>query len=119
MDICQKYNVEAVVLGKFDNSKKLQVYFGKELVCNLEMQFLHHGLPQRTMKATFSKVQLSAKTPTVPQNEKQWISAFKKILENGNICSKEPIVRLYDHSVQEQMICKPIVEKNWMVRTTQ
>jgi len=100
MDICKKYNVEAVVLGKFDNSKKLQVYFGKELVCNLEMQFLHHGLPQRTMKASVTKVQLSAKTPTVPQNEKQWINAFKKILGNGNICSKEPIVRLYDHSVQ-------------------
>ena len=98
--ICKKYNVEAVVLGKFNNSKRLQVYFGKELVCNLEMQFLHHGLPQRTMKAVAPKVQLSSKTPALPQNEKQWINAFKKILENGNICSKEPIVRLYDHSVQ-------------------
>lgn len=100
LDICKKYNVEAVVLGKFDNSKKLQVYFGKELVCNLEMQFLHHGLPQRTMKATAPKLKFSSKGPVVPQNEKQWIDSFKKILGNGNICSKEPIVRLYDHSVQ-------------------
>lgn len=100
MDICQKYNVEAVVLGKFDTSKKLQVYFGKELVCNLEMQFLHHGLPQRTMKAVKAKVQFSTKIPSVPQNEKQWTETLQKILGNGNICSKEPIVRLYDHSVQ-------------------
>ena len=100
LETCKKYNVEAVVLGKFDNSQKLQVYFGKELVCNLEMQFLHHGLPQRTMKALLPKVQLSAKTPSVPQNEKKWTDTLKKVLENGNICSKEPIVRLYDHSVQ-------------------
>ena len=100
LDICKKYNVEAVVLGKFDNSKKLQVYFGKELVCNLEMQFLHHGLPQRIMKAVSPKVQLSVKTPVAPQTEKQWIDTLKKVLENGNICSKEPIIRMYDHSVQ-------------------
>lgn len=100
LEICKKYNVEAVILGKFDNSKRLQVYFDKELVCNLEMQFLHHGLPQRIMKAVVPKVQFSTKTPVIPQNEKQWTNSFKKILGNGNICSKEPIVRLYDHSVQ-------------------
>jgi phosphoribosylformylglycinamidine synthase len=64
------------------------------------MKFLHHGLPQRTMKAVTAKVQLSSKTPSIPENEKQWTEALWKIFGNGNICSKEPIVRMYDHSVQ-------------------
>ena len=50
--ICKKYNVEVSVLGKFDNDKKLKVFFGKKQVCNLNMEFLHHGLPQRVMTAT-------------------------------------------------------------------
>src|SRR5581483_6711259 len=49
--ICAKNNAEASILGVFDGSKKLKVYYEKQLVCNLDMRFLHHGLPKRTMTA--------------------------------------------------------------------
>ncbi len=49
--ICKKYNVESTVLGEFDGSKKLKVYFDSQLISNLDMEFLHHGLPKRVMKA--------------------------------------------------------------------
>lgn len=109
--VCKKYNVELSVLGTFDGSKKLKVYFDKKLVCNLDMQFLHHGLPQRKMVAREPKVhprEASSVTSGVarglprgvPRSEKGWIKIIRKILSHGNICSKEPIVRMYDHSVQ-------------------
>ena len=114
--ICKKYNVEVSVLGTFDNDKKLKVFFGKEMVCNLSMEFLHHGLPQRTMTATHPNVilirQLAEKdlrdfSASLRMTVSEWTNVLKKVLSHGNICSKEPVVRLYDHSVQGTNILQP------------
>lgn len=101
-DICKKYNAESIVLGKFDGSKKLRVTFDKQQISDLDMEFLHHGLPKRVLR-TSSKFQMPStkqKEPNTPRNEKEWISVLEKVLAHGNVCSKEPIIRLYDHSVQ-------------------
>lgn len=99
--ICKKYNVESAVLGEFDGSKKLRVYYDNELVCELDMNFLHHGLPQRLMKGTKPKTLTTMHLePKMPTTEKDWTETLQSILSHDNICSKEPIVRLYDHSVQ-------------------
>ncbi len=100
--ICKKYNAESTVLGEFDGSKKLRVYFGKEKVSDLDMEFLHHGLPNRVLLAKHKfKVQSSKfKVVESPKAQKEWIGTLEKVLAHGNVCSKEPIVRLYDHSVQ-------------------
>ena len=50
--ICKKHNSEAAVLGKFTDTKRLVVQYNKETVCDLDMQFLHKGLPQRRMIAS-------------------------------------------------------------------
>ncbi len=100
--ICQKYNTEMAKLGVFDGSKKLRIYYGKELVAHLDMNFLHNGLPQRTMRA-IKPVRLATlaqgKAGQI-KTKKDWIEILEKVLSHGNVCSKEPIVRLYDHTVQ-------------------
>src|SRR3972149_5751930 len=113
VQICQLHNVEATVIGKFDGSKRLRVTFDKKPVCDLEMQFLHHGLPQRVMKTTRNKQQpvlnrvetrsgetRNKKLPPLPKKADDWQEIFEKVLSHGNVCSKEPIVRMYDHNVQ-------------------
>ncbi|HSX40094.1 MAG TPA: AIR synthase-related protein, partial [Candidatus Saccharimonadales bacterium] len=110
--ICKKYNVESCVLGTFDGSRKLRVYYGKKLVCELSMEFLHHGLPQRTMIAQkpSSKISQHPRSPKfslLPKTQNEWLAVLKKILSDPNICSKEPIVRLYDHSVQGTSVVPP------------
>ncbi len=112
LEICRKYNVEATVLGTFTGTKKLEVYFGKKQVADLSMEFLHHGLPQRTMIGKSSKFATSNKSPKLPKNQKEWNQIFKKILSHGNINSKEPIVRLYDHSVQGTNDLQPYSGEN-------
>ncbi len=100
-EVCKKHNLEYTVLGKFDGRKKLNVSFGKEIVGELDMEFLHHGLPKRVLHAKRKfKVQTSKLKVKPPKTEKEWINSLKKILSSGDVCSKEPIVRLYDHSVQ-------------------
>lgn len=102
IEICKKHNLEYSVLGKFDGSKKLNVSFGKDLVGSLDMEFLHHGLPKRVLhaKRRVQAARYRVQIPKMPKTEKEWINALEKVLSHGNVCSKEPIVRLYDHSVQ-------------------
>lgn len=99
--ICNKYNVEVSNLGIFDGTKKLNIFYGKEKVADLDMKFLHNGLPQRKMIARKPQAQIkNFNLPKAPNNSNSWISILKKVLSHPNICSKEPIVRMYDHSVQ-------------------
>lgn len=99
--ICKKYNVEVSQLGTFDGSKQLRIYYGKELVADLSMKFVHDGLPQRVMKGIKpAENQKKNHEPSLPKTQKEWMKALSTVLSDGNICSKEPIVRLYDHSVQ-------------------
>ncbi|MBI2599242.1 phosphoribosylformylglycinamidine synthase subunit PurL [Candidatus Curtissbacteria bacterium] len=103
--ICKLYNTEATVFGRFDGKKRLMVTYGKILVCSLDMEFLHHGLPQRKMVGTTVKNPIRQKLP--PKNidmEKVWI----KIMSHGNVCSKEPIIRMYDHTVQGTSVLQPL-----------
>ncbi len=107
--ICNTYNVEAVALGIFDGSKKLRIYFDKELVGSLDMKFLHHGLPQRIMRADkpMPAGRHAKNEPKQPRTSEQWKKIALKIISDPNVASKEPIVRLYDHTVQGTNITPP------------
>ncbi len=107
--ICQKYNTESSVLGKFDGSRKLNVTFGQEVICNLDMQFLHHGLPKKLLKITKPKShpERAKRVEGSILSQKEWIRAIEKVLESGDVCSKEPIVRMYDHTVQGTSVLPP------------
>ena len=102
--VCRKYNVEATVLGRFDGSKKLNVFYGQQKVADLDYDFLKNGLPQRVMTAAPLPSAYSpadkVKIRSTPWRREVWGSIIKKVLSHGNVCSKEPIVRLYDHTVQ-------------------
>lgn len=95
--VCKKFNVEATVLGQFDGSHQLTVKYGDKTVANLDYDFLKHGLPQRVMEAHWEKSELNGAEPELPTD---WVGTIKKVLAHGNVCSKEPIVRQYDHGVQ-------------------
>ena len=48
-------NVEAVVLGEFDGSGRLQLFFHGQQVADMDMSFIHDGLPQMTKEAVYIK----------------------------------------------------------------
>lgn len=110
LEVCKKYNVEATVLGHFDGSNKLRVKFGDEVVADLDYEFLKNGLPQRVMKARYEKEVFEEREPDWPRN---WVETLKKVMSHGNVCSKEPIVRQYDHGVQGTSALPPFGGKNF------
>ena len=103
-EIFKKYNVEASVLGKFTGDKKLIITFGGQTVCDMEMEFLHNGLPQRVMKGTWLEPEMVEPEILEPED---YSTVFKKALAHWNVCSKEPIVRRYDHEVMGGSVLKP------------
>ena len=97
LQVCKLHNVEAAIVGNFDGRKRLHVAYNNKLVCNLDMQFLHHGLPQRHIEGKTANRNYKQKLPKAP---KSLAPIWLKIMAHGNVASKEPIVRLYDHNVQ-------------------
>ena len=104
MKIFKKYNVEATVLGNFDGSHRLKVVNGNRVSADLDFDFLKHGLPQRKMKARWEKPHFDE---TIPEMPTDWVATLKKVMSHGNVCSKEPIVRQYDHGVQGTNALQP------------
>ena len=107
IEICAKYNVEATALGAFDDSHTLTVNYGEQNVVELGYEFLKEGLPQRVMEARYDHPRIPEIRPDTPENTQEWVDRFKAVLSHGNVCSKEAIVRQYDHGVQGGNIVAP------------
>jgi len=107
--ICRNYNVDATVLGDFTSDRRFTATFQNRTVLDLEMDFLHHGLPQRVMKAAWNKPVFQEPESTTAGN---WTDLFSRVLGHLNVCSKEPIVRLYDHGVQGTCALPPFTGIN-------
>jgi phosphoribosylformylglycinamidine synthase len=98
-------DVEATVIGEFTDTKRLELYYEDAKVCDLEMHFLHEGIPQITKQAVYS--QAKHKEPRIPQ-KKDLTPDLLKLLSHYDICSKEWVIRQYDHEVQGGSIIKPL-----------
>ncbi len=102
--ICREYNVEATAVGEFTGTGRLEVFYGRDRVCELDMKFLHDGLPKRTMTAAGKPRENKELAPGMPAD---WTRACTGIMAHLNVCSKEPIVRVYDHGVQGSSALPP------------
>jgi len=109
LDIFAKENVEATVIGEFTNSKRLKLSYEGNPVCDLDMKFLHDGLLQIKKKAVWKPKRF--KEPS-SKKTKDLTSSLKKILSSWDVCSKEWVIRQYDHEVQGSSVIKPLVGVN-------
>ncbi|MBW2631403.1 MAG: phosphoribosylformylglycinamidine synthase, partial [Deltaproteobacteria bacterium] len=106
LDLAEKMNVEATILGTFTNSRKFHVCYGDDTVAYLDMEFLHDGLPRMRLNAKWTPPQYEE--PGFPEPDDMG-RALKDMLSRLNICSKESVVRQYDHEVQGGSVIKPLV----------
>lgn len=97
LEICRRYNVEATVLGEFTDDGRFTATFNNVTVLDLPMEFLHHGRPQRVLEATWEPPLPVTADCGPPDN---WVETYARVLGHLNVCSKESIVRVYDHGVQ-------------------
>ena len=102
-------DVEAVIIGEFTDDHRLQLFYQGNLVCDLEMEFLHQGIPQVERIADWQQPSHIAPDFDCPQDLGE---ALIKILGSWNVCSKEWVIRQYDHEVQGANVLKPLVGKD-------
>ena len=100
-------DVEATVVGRYGTEgRMLRLFYDGRLVGELEMAFLHEGLPRPTKQAVWEK--LDRPSPQ-PAGRASYNEALLGILASPNVASKEWIVRQYDHEVQGGSVVKPLV----------
>ena len=139
-EICASLDVSLTVIGRFTNDRRLTVRYAGRIVGELEMDFLHHGIPRRRMTAVWSPPELyvkaSLENPHYPPprfvrhplllpnlgEEGDWgdgegqssdlTPTLLQLLALPDIASKEAVVRRYDHEVQGGTVVKPFVGSN-------
>jgi phosphoribosylformylglycinamidine synthase II len=105
----QSEDVEATVIGEFTDNRQLQLFYDGNPVCDLDMEFLHNGLPQLEREAVWEPPQYTE--PGFPQPP-DLREDLLRILGSWNVCSKEWVIRQYDHEVQGGSVLKPLVGAN-------
>ncbi|MCM8766539.1 MAG: phosphoribosylformylglycinamidine synthase subunit PurL [Candidatus Omnitrophica bacterium] len=105
IDLFSCEEVEATVIGRFVKTGKLTVYYKNQIVCDIDMNFLHKGIPKKNLKSFFEKKE----ERPVYFKSKNLKEEILKLLSSPIISSKEEIVHQYDHEVGGRTILKPFV----------
>lgn len=101
-------NVEATFIGEFTRDKTLTIFHGSELVGSLKMDFLHNGVPRQKKTAVWNKKTYKDAKASKKLKKSNFGKDLKNLLSSLNICSKEWVIRQYDHEVQGQTVVKPL-----------
>ncbi len=108
LDLSRKMNVESTVLGEFTDTGKFHMLYNGKTVAYLDMEFLHEGIPKMNLKATWRRRIVDEEPLPEP---KDYVDILKGVLGRWNVCSKEYVVRQYDHEVQGGSVVKPLTGK--------
>jgi len=109
LEVFADENVEATAIGNFPGSKRLELFYNGCQVCDLDMEFLYKGNPKITKEARWIKPKST--NPKISEKNDLAGKLFE-VLSHYNVCSKEWVIRQYDHEVQGSSVIKPLVGIN-------
>lgn len=104
--ICRAEGVDATVIGRIEDTGRLMLRWYGEVVGDLEMHFLHDGVPRLQRTAVFAPTPEADADIPAPGDLG---AVLHRILARPNVASKEWVIRQYDHEVQAGSIVKPLV----------
>ncbi|MCD8139662.1 MAG: phosphoribosylformylglycinamidine synthase subunit PurL [Planctomycetaceae bacterium] len=103
--LAKEENVEITPIATFTGDHHLSLLWKGHEVGRLDMEFLHDGIPMTEREAEWV-------TPTHPEPDpvadEDYTETLKKLLSSWDICSKEWVIRQYDHEVQGGSVLKPL-----------
>lgn len=106
LELAAFYETEATDIGEFTPSGQLVVRHGDRPVACLSLDFLHDGVPRKRLIAEWRPA--NAAEPHLPE-EIDHDEVLERLLADWAICSREAIVRRYDHEVQGGTVIKPLM----------
>ncbi len=105
-EICQSEDVDCSILGEFTNTGRLELFYLGQIYCDLDLKFLHDGIPRVYKKALWREPEVEPLSVEFP-HQAQTGDILKKLLAHPNIASKRWVIHQYDHEVQGRSIVKP------------
>ncbi|MGO9117771.1 MAG: AIR synthase-related protein [Desulfomonilaceae bacterium] len=106
LELAATLDVQATDLGEFTDDGLFSVMWEDRTIALLPLDFLHQGLPRMTLTAKWDQ-------PTYPEPSFESATDLThdllQLMSRWNICSKERLIRQYDHEVQAGTIIKPLV----------
>jgi len=103
--LCESEDVGFADIGVFTGTGRLVLNYEGHEVADLDMAFLHHGLPEYKREAAW---QPAATSVTLLPEDLTPQKALLGLLADPNVASKEWVIRQYDHEVQSSSILKPL-----------
>ncbi|MCR4276765.1 MAG: AIR synthase-related protein [Candidatus Roizmanbacteria bacterium] len=97
--------VEATIIGKFTDSGKCLVSYNGKIIMDIDMDFLHDGLPTKFLTTTYNPIKYDE--PNIPQ-EKNLNQTLLNMLVRLNITSFSFISQQYDYVVQANSVLPPL-----------
>ncbi len=108
MGLSKKHAVESTVIGRYTDSGKLHISYKGKPCAYVDMDLLQHGFPQWEFEAEWHPPESRLHEPVIKEPA-DFETLLIDILSRPNICSREWIVRQYDHEVQGTSVIKPLV----------
>ncbi|MBN1808584.1 MAG: phosphoribosylformylglycinamidine synthase subunit PurL [Planctomycetes bacterium] len=104
-------DVEATPIGSFTGDGMLRLFYRDDRVAELDMDFMHNGLPRLHREASPPQVILRSH-PSVIDDSASVGRALVAVLSELNVAGKQWIIRQYDHEVQAGTLLKPLAGVN-------
>lgn len=100
-----KRGSEATVIGEYTDSGRGVIRWHGQNIMDMELAFLHDGLPETPLTTTFSRG--GEKEPDIA-SQTDYSETLLAMLSRLNVCSKEFISTQYDHNVQGTAVLGPL-----------
>ncbi|MSQ82025.1 MAG: phosphoribosylformylglycinamidine synthase [Myxococcales bacterium] len=108
LQLARRREVEATAIGMFNQSGELHATYAGESIARLSLNFLHNGVPQKHMLAEWTD---RAPLPVGPLSLDLGATLLA-LLARPNICSREAVIRQYDHEVKGKTVVKPLMGRS-------
>lgn len=105
LNLFRQHAVEASPIGEFTSSGILELFYERKPVGKLSMAFLHEGVPRFARPARWDAPPVSPHRFPEPPDLTE---TLLQLLSHWDTCSKEWIIRQYDHEVQGGSVLKPM-----------
>ena len=104
--LAKTLDVEATDLGEYTDDGLFTVLWEGRPAAILPLDFLHEGLPRMRLTARWEQKLHPEPSFDAPAD---LTPTLMKLMGRWNICSKERLIRQYDHEVQGGTVIKPLV----------
>ena len=104
--LAERYNVEATSIGVFHTKGYFEITRGGKTLGMLDLEFLHNGCPTLQLQSEWTPPKIADSIGAQPDDLKD---ALLRLLADPNICSREQVIRQYDHEVQGTSVIKPLM----------